>query len=508
MAGRSYRTVQYPYIKIDLDSGFSLTQDANSRPNYFLSLSHERFVDRANTATIKIQFVPNNYTGAKNEVDPNIIDTEIVKSFGLCNFRYGIEKEYSSQFRALIYDYSVSLSNGMVSYDLKLISTAVIYNFSNVSSTDYTVKKDMDANEVLSIMSKIVEENMGGTYKFDIANSTKSFVVPKEIEGVKSANAMTLLQNIAQNLTKKGDENKNASEIDTFYKIVVDDKTVSTLGKSGNAVTGIITLVEYTSSGVSNIVYTFEWGTKNTDIISWSTEYIGEAIIMANRAKSSNKDKTLSTTGVETSIKDSITLDGTGISAGVRSQSSSFEDTSNTSDLFDFSEGVQSAIENINDFIEKANYPYNANLTVLGLAGKKGQNLHIGVSKVEVNPILNGRKHHTAGVYVVQGIVDNVDSSGFTTTLKLQKYANQNYKLSSGWGTDDSEEDSSSNKSFQEQADDYVKNTYGTPMYTDEYKQTLYQDYLDSKSPLKETFPWAVSQEEKQSPVPSFKPNK
>lgn len=78
----------------------------------------------------------------------------------------------------------------------------------------------------------------------------------------------------------------------------------------------------------------------------------------------------------------------------------------------------QTSADNIAKLKQTWNYPYNATLTVLG----NPTPIKICQHLIYVNPMINNRKHHTAGNYLVTGVSHSFDASmHYTTTYKLTR---------------------------------------------------------------------------------------
>lgn len=88
-----------------------------SRPDYILSLKHQRFAEKANVGTIEIVYVPQ---GTQN---PNMVEEAMAKSDnGHCEIQYGNEGYTSRVYRGMITDYRTTLDNGYLRYSIDFIS--------------------------------------------------------------------------------------------------------------------------------------------------------------------------------------------------------------------------------------------------------------------------------------------------------------------------------------------------------------------------------------------------
>lgn len=398
MSGRSYPIVQYPYITVSLKSGFSLTHNyKDNRPDYFISLEHTRSSanNTANTATIKIQYTP------VDEEDPNKLEYEITRSEGIIEFQYGIEDELSHKYIGFITQYNASVSEGTITYNIEVTSRTVLSNLMTISdeSLSINVNSTSTVDDVLNNMDTVVNTYFKD-YTFDKKGSSNDFKIPQASKiDATSLSPMTYLTQLASKLVSSSDENRY------FYRIIVDDSVTKGSNK------GTIKLERTEQS--TDLEYTFEWGTKDTDVISWTPHYTGMAAVYNVRTELSNNSSN------PPSNKTLYNEDGSIKGAEIDRINS---DNSNNS-VIDLTEGLSDAVSDINKFIDLANnYTYTAEITVLGLAGVKGNNLLPTKSCVKVLPLINGIAHHSQGVYTINTIKDSVSSSGFITTLDLYRY--------------------------------------------------------------------------------------
>lgn len=400
-------TTHYPYVNIKLGNGVSLTQDPDDKkPNYFVSLEHKRYTNQANTLSLNITFVP---TG---DQDPNMIENALTSADQTIIFRYGSTKDQnlSNEYIGLIYDYSVSISESGLSYQISAVSQSVLANYEVIKDDSNAIKTSDDADKVLDKLAKVISESpsLKDRCTFDKENSDKTFEVTKKVTAVDKSPMQYLLE-VAGTLRDTEDPDSH------FYKIQTSD--INTDSKC------TITLVR-TAGDSTSARYTFNWGGKDTDVLSWSIDYKGA---MALFAKDSTEYATYSKTldvdaGGNATATNVMTFNSKQmISDGALN--GSLTDTMNTF----LSSGASATVSDIAEFKEKANYSYTATLTVLGIgsgsSGTGGDDIAIGSSLIQVSPILNGKLHHSAGKYVVTSITDKVDSrSGFTTTYGLYKY--------------------------------------------------------------------------------------
>lgn len=413
--GRSYDTVQYPFIEVICSNGTVLTKSSanyrsnsrglvgGSRPDYFVSLSHKRYVDDANTFTFNFNFVPNDASGK----GPNWFEQQLLQSTGHIKFRYGLDTKdpstWSPFYFGFINTYSCNFSNGCLKYTVQGISSSVIANLDDIKDHDYYyIHKDGDSKDtaktVLDKMEKLVNEgsSLKDYYVFDRKRSSDNFEVKDNVTS-DNINPMTFLKKIAKSIVDKEDSSTY------FYKVIVDD----TERKDRK---GTISLRRYSHDKIS-AVYTFDWGSKDCDVIDWSPSFDGSTFLIFSRNEKSKIKKQYA-----------VTSDNQGNPAGGGVDKTDEDDlTSKFAKLYNFDDSVSEAVTDLSSLLEATNYVYQATIRVLGLAGSKAEGLALVESNVAVNPLINGKPHHSQGIYMVNSIEDNVSSGGFTTTLGLQR---------------------------------------------------------------------------------------
>lgn len=194
-----------------------------------------------------------------------------------------------------------------------------------------------------------------------------------------------------------------------FYKIVVDDDITENESK------GVIKLVRVDPTKADKR-YQFDWGDKNGDVLSWSPKFSGTTLIFSKRAEMAKAAAEHPNT-ITTISSDPQTGEAVATNYQVTEALNSLK---NSAQIPWDNEALQSVIvKDINWFNEEKNYNYEGTLEVIGIA----DGLDICKTVVDIEPMINGQPHHTAGLYVVKGITDQVGSSGFTTTLDVYKYS-------------------------------------------------------------------------------------
>lgn len=402
--------VWIPYITITF-SNISLTwRGEEGRPDYFTSLTHERFVDRANVLKINIAYAP------KVGEDPNRIEDAIVRSGGECFVQYGNATGYSRKYKALVYTYSVNINEGILEYSFELLSAAVSYNFTSVTESFSTIPKSAggDASSMFIValvrIKKVINKYLGPSgnfagYVFDAEGSDNlaEITLPKGGFTIEAGlnPFQFLLRMVSYFICDKS--------YDMFYVLEVDDSETGP-GKIR------IKKVDPTKSSAT---YTFTWGSKNGTVLSFSPKFNGSYAIFSARTGQTYDGKDNSDWS-DYVTKSGITQNGTtyNVITNVTVDKSDFRSYEPLKDLADTAKSVK-------EYVDKGLYCYEASLVVLG----EPHQVSLGSTVIYVNPLIQGKSHHTAGYYVVKGVTDTVNASGFTTEYKLYRSPDQSGRV-------------------------------------------------------------------------------
>lgn len=418
-----------PFIKLTFGSKSFTWRGEESRPDYFTSLSHKRYAEEANTLTINLAYSP------QIGENPNALEDAIVASGGECLVQYGDLGETSSLYKGLVHNYKVNFEGGVLVYNLSLISAMVCYMYEQYPGCEMSSSKGHTIDDVVNEIKKIVEKYMSFT-----GNSFKSYIFDEESSvnfkdkvtfttiSVSAGNPITALKSLVSQLKVKKLWKSEEDQITTTTTRPIPSRaavirpddggktptTYETYEGVDHSLDYFLALeVDEEGSGnskvrvvlVSNDVglaatYVFEWGDKNSEVLSWSPEYDGlysitkaRGNVMFESCLSTNENGEY---GYTTFTYDVPQILENGVA----------------SDLFAQVENLR-----INQSEIDRHYAYKATLTVLG----KSKMMDLGVSRIKVVPIVAGAYHHTAGDYVVIGVEDNVSSEGFTTTYTLYK---------------------------------------------------------------------------------------
>lgn len=418
-----YPIVNAPFIKLDLlqgDGSAAITSLSwkGEGPDYFTSLSHKRILHEACQCTLNLSYVPN------PGEDPSLIEAAIWKSKGRCKYQYGLTGYKSPVYSGLIYDYSVSMSEGRLDYKMDLISQEISYLTGAIKDAKFNIPPIKDRIKyrkepwkwVRWAVEKLILFYFNDEYYFEDCVYTGDYdgdaeACPYELQSSQldfvGTNPIQALYKIAKHLYPR---DGNTS---TLYYIQFDDEASLTDYKGKVKLMSTSQVVDK-SSVVGT--YSFLWNHRDSSVISWNPEYKGTAVIFNDTyRKKYLKKSTESDEGhvAEYAVQSdgSYLVDTMPNKKTLRAEANAMYGTIYGSD---FEDVIQDNDELIRAYNEITRYPYKATLTVMGLPA----DFVIGDHLI-INPYLNGILHHTGGEYMIQGITDNVSSSGFTTELNL-----------------------------------------------------------------------------------------
>lgn len=379
------RNVHIPYINIQFGSVSLTWRGDESRPDYFTSLTHERIKEKASKMTINITYSP------KYGEDPNRIEVAILNSAGVCLVQYGdLASGIVRPYKCMITDYTVNVDHGVLSYSLTLVSAAVSYNLLPYKANpERLVGEEATIENFVKILKKAAKL-MRGYYIFEdptaVLSSAKK---PESIDFGSEFKSPIKFMIDAVNQLSCQDES-------CLFAIDIDDSAV--LGDKGR-----IKVVKIDTSKVQ-ISKSFNWGTRDGTVLSWSPGFKGAQGLAASRVLDSNSPP---------DIVSSVDVRTGRMITAVKNNSGSVDFKSADSTVF-----VNNLISSTTDFLEKADYEYTGELTVLGEASP----IALGETVISINPLIMGKSHHSAGDYVVIGVTDEVSGdSGFTTTYKVMR---------------------------------------------------------------------------------------
>ena len=425
--------------------------------NNLISFTHKmNGSGEANTFTLDILFKPDDRNiKSINTLEQNLLAACAIVNkqnklktegelYNNCIFQYGYGDNVtlrSPLYRATIMDYDSKIENGNLRYTITGydgLYSAKEYRISPKSEylTDANGAEIVDP---MSYIARIFEIEFGKNNYYDVKfiNIDKNLVSypgdewkqfeQKNIFQVVSdilAGCMTLDQYTAMSGTS-GDENfmgpsearktflPNQKQIFNYFL----DNKMNNEGEGGKYGTVYIYKMEsiygeenkFTEDTIKpHIEMPFSWfaptsNAYNHIVKDWHPQYNGSVLIAlaTTYTMGGNKYYTMSDEG------ELINVTGLGAARnGVRG------------DDID-QDMILSTIQEYNNWAFVTQYPYKANMTIIGTPCETPM-----TGKIRVIARIGNEEHHSSGVYMILGKTDKISSSGFYTELELFKFVN------------------------------------------------------------------------------------
>lgn len=377
----TYDSLNY-FMQLDISYAGTGTGEANQ---FTVTLAYlPRPIDRVN-------FIDEALSGVTAENRP-------------CMIRYGYSgipgyNLLSSQYEVLVLGYSLQVRDNYLYYTINLVSTGVKwrekrFNFGRAKDIDpinwiYQCWQSVEGlkDEYLLVID---QDAYGHVEKIDFGYKKDSNTgnIIDETFTMNDVTVFEFLDSIFMELVDTDDATayywyeiidvKDQKQIAIHRTLISEDSIVSWYGNS------------------EQIIFTFDWGGNHQDdstnnlILGFDTDYKGEVNIA-----------TVSNIATARSIYDS---------SGTMIEANGLED-------YQVGDYVKQDFASTTKFWAKSvNWAYTAQLEIVGVPA----DIPIG-GYIEVNPLIYGQKHHTAGVYMITGAKANITSGGFVTNLELVK---------------------------------------------------------------------------------------
>lgn len=392
------RSKYSPYIEFSVGNFRVSTQKNN---NYFMQLNIQYTgAGSANTVGLEIAYVP------KPGEDPNAIDKALDGAVAYkkpCYLRFGYsgsEMLLSPLYEFIITDYKISLRDNMIYYSLTVISTiAKLREY----RTDFPLGREnmvehTDEEGNIYYYSENIAEEVRRTFDEMFKDEGYKTILD---EGVYTNASWTNLKPI-NNITVFQYANTLLSEIkdresDTaVYWYSFEDAE----GEKRIYIHRTLNQEDLLVKEKAETLFTFDWGgnpqniTRNTLVLTFENSFTG-AVNIATKDSLYQDHYVINSSGESVKIK------------GLKSV-----------DVGDYASN-DSTIAN-RQWWKASAWVYDAQLEIVGIPA----DIPIGVL-IRVRPLIYGREHHTAGVYMITGASSNITSNGFTTNLKLVKYISE-----------------------------------------------------------------------------------
>lgn len=352
---------------------------------------------QGNQFSIQLVYMP------KPNQDPNYVDellAGVTADNKLCTLRFGYSgipgyNLTSSTYDCIITGYSLTLQNNFLYYTIQCVSQGLIFR-----EKRFTFYKGKDVNPIDWIYRCWSKSGVDKYYGLEIDQDIYGHVEEMDIgynkdnEGNIIDNTNTLadvtvfqfLTTILENVKDRDDDNA------VYWYELCDstDKKVVMIHR---------TVIESDDNLEKLASFTFDWGGNHQDnstnnlVLGFECDYKGEMNIAVSDKNFFEKKFGIDSTGNEL------------YASGYNNYEYLVPDYLRV----DYA-------RNSKFWSRAVTWAYTAQLEILGVPA----DIPIG-AYIEVNPLIYGRKHHTAGVYAIVGARCDISASGFRTNLSLMK---------------------------------------------------------------------------------------
>jgi hypothetical protein len=362
------------------------------RPEYIMSLQNVRNGSGyANTFTLSIAYTPlasclGSYTDA-DKID-KLLNSE--DGNPTCTLRYGYKYpiELSSPtYSGRILDYTVDMRNGIIFYTITGYSSITDYKEvkPTISPTDISSSSSERPTNIVKIAFNKYLASSG--YKFEFGANTENTDNQIEIQSSSGVSIFQYFNTVLGQAVYSGDSSDTKDSERSIYTFRIDD-----INKKF-----IVYRISVSANIDKNVKFVFNWLSRDADlVISFQTEFKG-AVLLAQKINTSYTNNNNTRYGIDQK--------GDNITADMKTHQKA-SGSSSSSD----------SAESRKTWAQATLTSYKATLTTLGIPAQ------IDISTVvKVVPLVYGKAHHTQGNYMITSITDNIDTSGFNTTLEMFK---------------------------------------------------------------------------------------
>lgn len=362
-------------------------------PNYIQSLSVQKVNGTLNTYTLSLE-----YPITEND-DPNLIDKilstvsksrKIVFTYGDCTmptFMYRNEEALITKVTS-----NMDVASSKITYQITAVSSAMGAQACVRNFPRYSKKKPSDLiKSLLRNKSYGLQDLFYGMHDADMVDQLG--LIPGDdrdvaIPAKKDINILDYLNFLVECMSSVNDSNSSIKKT-VRYVMTIHDDTSNVLSGPYFKISKVYNMVQ---SSTSIDYYTVDIGYPNKDLVTSFTVNDNEAYSIlyeySNRLQFSDSVYRIEDTGkVKEVYSPALT---------------------NSKTLMITTEAEKTW------WSQMTQYPIQATLTIKGLLRAA-----VLMSYLRVNVFFYGNKHSSSGVYIVTKQVDEINSSGYRTTLSL-----------------------------------------------------------------------------------------
>ena len=444
------RAVYTMYFKMTLTNGHVLV-DSTSKSmsqNCLISFNHNmNGSGQANTFTLNLLFKPNDRSIMTIKTIENALlancaiydkENELKKKeqiYNNCTFQYGYADDISMRsptYNASIMDYDCNLENGNLRYTITgycgLYSAKEYRIF---PKTEYLTEANGNPiNYPLDYIRRIFEVEFSDNKLYDIEfinipDPHKVLCASEDYKQFLQKNIFQVISDILSACMTEDQYNavKNSKSFlpnqKQLFGYYVSDSTSSS-GAYGTVYVYQLESLQGEENKDKNVEsiqadagITFDWfapesGAYNHIVKDWHPKYEGSVLMALATTFISGKDK------YYTMTDDGNLKIVSGLGAARLGVSDDTEDGSM----------IMSTIQEYDNWSFVTQYPYSADMTILGCPCEVPM-----TGKIKVIAKMGNENHHSSGVYMILGKTDKISSSGFFSEFKL-------FKITSGFNPD------------------------------------------------------------------------
>lgn len=390
------------YVSFEIgDLRFS-TETKNN--NYFMAMSHKRNGSgQANQFTVNLAFAPDISTSDAGIEDANKLEKYLYESGDkVCYLQYGYSYPVridSPLYEGTVMKYSVEIRDNMLYYTLSGYS-----NICMIRDTKIDLEKQ-EGKRPTEIVKQIFEDHikpLGYEFRYgnDVTEDTDKTI---DYDRVQDMPVMSVIDDLLKLAEYEEDTTETPSIERSIYTFNFEDVKDQKYFVLARIIPGSVNDFDENNTGL-----VFNWMDRgNSMVIDFRTEFDG-SIMLAQSYSDSNSTTVTKGNYNEENEEEIASQGATATSSAVKEDSLNYKAT----------------------WAQATQYAYKATLITVGIPN----HLRLVLTKLKIIPLIYGIQHHTAGVYMVLDIEDQIDSSGFITTISLLKSANESTTRSGGGG--------------------------------------------------------------------------
>lgn len=409
-----------PFVYFSFNNFTIDTRKSNKSAGYIVSFSNKKNGSgKANSFEIVIAYAPSMDPNVSGDIDIELIDKSLLYKSAkdrTCTIKYGynigpdvVETPY---YQAMIMKYTIEMRSGILYYTITGFSGVV----SDIELTRNFTGSSVETNPIDYVINTL-KDVFGTRYNIESDISDKDMPINTVIQGDNDTNIFAHISNVLGSAVKDGEGNLPKNER-TIYSYIISD--IPKNGKSGT-----IYIVSDSINGDNNeqnATIVFDWGrTSSKSTGPNATGYASNMVLDFQVDFNGQIPLAFNILTDEDAKRYGIDQEGNIVSVDLLNQLPTTIDANiDTITESDKGKNIKETALEIRTWIQAIQYSYTATLRTIGIP----TDIPIG-GYFKIVPTIQGKKHSTAGIYMVLNSEDTIDSNGFETTMKLMKVTNE-----------------------------------------------------------------------------------